>query len=77
MKAKRRNRTGQGERLLEMQESGESRLPCCALDFKEELIVFPHLGCVFLSFNIHTLSFPPLFLFFSSSSYIFDVIIGF
>lgn len=51
MKAKRRNRTGQGERLLEMQESGESRLPCCALDFKEELIVFPHLGCVFLSFS--------------------------
>lgn len=51
MKAKRRNRTGQEEPLLEMQESSESRLACCAPDFKEGLIVFPHLGCFFLSFS--------------------------
>ena len=51
MKVKRRNKTGQGEPLLEMQKSGKSRLPCCAPDFKEGLIVFPHLDCCFLSFS--------------------------
>lgn len=44
MKAKR-SRTGQGEPLIEMQKSGESRLPCCTPDFKERLVIFPHLGC--------------------------------